>query len=237
MEVTTRTTRAARSSSFISAEKTAVHKNYKTINYSNNFLNHQDKIRVILSTKNHFSSTAIKKIPNNIAEFINLPLSKRINILVSDLVKNSWACTGFENAKQIPIIKMSNDISNLVTELRNYMFENFYLPVSNSEQGKTAYRIVRLLFDFYLDNEQFIPKTYYKAGQNIETGVADYICGMTDNFAIEEACGGEKNFDTADAEADEADARLHGTFHGPDDLPPRRGSGRPRRPLGRAAAH
>ena len=128
-----------------------------------------------------------KKIPNNIAEFINLPLSKRINILVSDLVKNSWACTGFHNTKDIPIIKMSKDISNLVTELRNYMFENFYLPVSNSEQGKTAYRIVRLLFEFYLDNQQFIPATYYKTGQNIERAVADYICGMTDNFAIEEA--------------------------------------------------
>jgi len=130
---------------------------------------------------------SIKKIPNNIAEFINLPLSKRINILVSDLVKNSWDCTGFDHTTRIPIIKMSNDISNLVTELRNYMFENFYLPVSNSEQGKTAYRIVRLLFDFYLDNEKFIPKTYYKAGQNIERAVTDYICGMTDNFAIEEA--------------------------------------------------
>ena len=107
--------------------------------------------------------------------------------MVSDLVKNSWDCTGFDHTTRIPIIKMSNDISNLVTELRNYMFENFYLPVSNSEQGKTAYRIVRLLFDFYLDNEKFIPKTYYKAGQNIERAVTDYICGMTDNFAIEEA--------------------------------------------------
>jgi len=129
----------------------------------------------------------LKQIPENIDIFFNIPRSERINIFVSDVVINSWNCTGNNQIKKAPFIKMSNNLSKSLTILRNYMFENFYLPVSDSKQGKAASKIIEVLFDYYLSNFEKIPNKKYLLNQDKNITVADFICGMTDLYAIKES--------------------------------------------------
>jgi|TARA_B110000263_G_scaffold151433_1_gene131468 dGTPase len=129
-----------------------------------------------------------KNIKGDIREFFNMEASKRINEFVTDVIVNSWDCNGDKQTSKIPIIKMSKDFSVRLIALRNFMFENFYLPVSDSVQGKTASKIVSTLFDYYYNNFEKIPKeSRFKLDLNDRaTSISDYICGMTDQFAVRE---------------------------------------------------
>jgi len=124
-----------------------------------------------------------KNIPEDIAYFFNLSRSERINLFVTDVIVESWDCTGKTSVKN-PYIKMSKDFSGSMIQLRDYMFENFYLPVSNSKQGKIAIKIINLLFDYYLKNYNEIPSKYLETEQEKEEKISDFICGMTDHYAI-----------------------------------------------------
>jgi len=124
-----------------------------------------------------------KNIPEDIGYFFNLSRSERINLFVTDVIVNSWDCSGKTSAKN-PYIKMSKSFSASMTQLRDYMFENFYLPVSNSEQGKIATKIIDFLFDYYLKNYNEIPSKYLEMEQEKEEKISDFICGMTDHYAI-----------------------------------------------------
>ena len=107
----------------------------------------------------------------------------RINIFVTDVVLNSWDCTGKTSIKD-PYIKMSDEFSKTMTLLRNFMFENFYLPVSDSKQGKIATKIINLLFSYYDENFSAIPDKYSQYDIEKEEKISNFICGMTDLYAI-----------------------------------------------------
>ncbi len=124
-----------------------------------------------------------KNIPSSIDYFFNLSRSERINYFVTDVIVSSWDCTG-KISKEIPYVKMSEKCSSSMTELRDYMFENFYLPVSDSLQGETANKIIKFLFNYFSDNFNKIPKKYLRKDQNNEEVISNFICGMTDHYAI-----------------------------------------------------
>tara|TARA_B110000438_G_scaffold264261_1_gene276806 strand:- start:8499 stop:9581 length:1083 start_codon:yes stop_codon:yes gene_type:complete len=127
-----------------------------------------------------------ENIKGDIRDFFIMESSKRINEFVTDLIVNSWDCNGDEKISKIPIIKMSKDFAERLTALRNFMFEHFYLPVSDSVQGKTASKIVNTLFDYYYNNFNKIPKELQLESNDKSISISDYICGMTDQFAVRE---------------------------------------------------
>jgi len=124
-----------------------------------------------------------KKISENISYFFKLSRAERINLFVTDLIMNSWDCTGKKSGNS-PYIKMSKEFSTSMTDLRDFMFENFYLPVSNSRQGEIATKIIEILFDYYFENYTEIPSKYLETKQTKEQIISDFICGMTDHYAI-----------------------------------------------------
>ena len=126
----------------------------------------------------------MKNINKDVREFFTMKRSERINIFVSDVVLSSWDCSGQTKTKDFPIIAMSKENSEKLTFLRNYMFENFYLPVSDSTQAKTAYKIVETLFHYYKENINELPNFKHNdKDDDLDRLIADYICGMTDHFA------------------------------------------------------
>lgn len=126
----------------------------------------------------------MKNMNKEVREFFTMKRSERINIFVSDVVLSSWDCSGQTKIKDLPIISMSKENSEKLTFLRNYMFENFYLPVSDSMQGQLANKIIKFLFNYYFENFKKIPTKYLKKEQNREEIISDFICGMTDHYAI-----------------------------------------------------
>ena len=124
-----------------------------------------------------------KNIPQDLIYFFDISRSERINIFVTDVVLNSWDCTGKTSTKD-PYIKMSDEFSKTMTLLRNFMFENFYLPVSDSKQGKIATKIINLLFSYYDENFSSMPHKYSQYDIEKNEKISNFICGMTDLYAI-----------------------------------------------------
>jgi dGTPase len=85
------------------------------------------------------------------------------------------------------LVSFSNKSKLLVAELKNFLYVNFY----NSEivrRGKNeAQAIVKFLISFLTKDHSTLPKNWQSKiiNQDIKKRVIiDYICGMTDQFAI-----------------------------------------------------
>ena len=125
----------------------------------------------------------LNSIPKQIIDYLGNKHSERVNTLVSNVIKNSLDCS-YENSNE-PWIRMSEDLIDIVTELRNFMFKNVYLPVSDSKPAKSAMKIVDLIFDFLVTNPDKVPEYLLNiCDGNIEKATIDYITGMTDDFAL-----------------------------------------------------
>jgi len=102
---------------------------------------------------------------------------RRINSMILDVVKQS---------ADSPEIRMSEPVMEQFERLRDFMFSHvYYNPVAKSEEHK-AKRVVEELFRYYLENTDRLADEYrkYLAIDGKERAVADYIAGMTDNYAI-----------------------------------------------------
>ena len=121
--------------------------------------------------------------------------SERVNALVIDVIEASWPATG-ENLEHghglnpgdsVPVITMSKELGEIVTGLRNWMFENVYLPIGETPTGRMAIEIVELLYNHYLEHPDDIPKDFPRVADTPERLAADMVCGMTDGFALAKA--------------------------------------------------
>ena len=104
---------------------------------------------------------------------------RRINSMILDVVQQSF---------DKPEIRMSEPILEQFEALRDFMFANVYHnPVAKSEEEK-AKRVVEELFSYYCAHADRLTDEYrkYLAIDGTERAVADYIAGMTDNYAIRE---------------------------------------------------
>ncbi|MFW5979101.1 MAG: deoxyguanosinetriphosphate triphosphohydrolase [Halanaerobium sp.] len=101
--------------------------------------------------------------------------SKRIDVMVRDLINSSW---------QQPEIKRSAEVKKATENLRTFLFENVYIgSEGKSEEGK-AKRLLKLLYEFFMENINYIPDEYLEFEKNHKQAVIDYIAGMTDRYAI-----------------------------------------------------
>ena len=125
-----------------------------------------------------------ENFPHEVGEILGNRHSERINTMVSDIIFNSWACTGITGIKDIPVISMSVKVRSAVNILREYMFQNVYIPEDNSEEGVIARDIINLLFQHYNTNKHLIPQEYNLRSETYAKAVIDYISGMTDQYAI-----------------------------------------------------
>ena len=104
---------------------------------------------------------------------------KRINTMILDVVQQS-------SGK--PIVKMSEPMYEQFDALRDFMFDNVYKnPKAKSEEEK-AKRVIHELFEYYLSHIHLLTGEYakYLETDGKERAVADYIAGMTDNYAVSE---------------------------------------------------
>ena len=128
-------------------------------------------------------------LPEKVNQVLGTYHSRRINSMVTDIISCSQhsmdkaTLTGSGN----PVIGMSDSVRDAMNILREHMFERVYIPEDLGEEGQTARRIIRLLFEYYNGSEGRMPEEYSKRSRNKEEGVIDYISGMTDHYAIRRA--------------------------------------------------
>ena len=135
------------------------------------YINHDidDAIRAGILTEN--------SLPKDCVEILGNSHGKRIDTMIKDVVSKSV---------DMPVIRMSDNITVCFNELRDFMFKNVYFnQVAKSEEQK-AKRVVEELYNYYYKNIDELPPEFLKYldidGKEVVT--ADYIACMTDNYAI-----------------------------------------------------
>ena len=118
-------------------------------------------------------------IPKELRNTLGNTTTKRFDCFTHDIIRNS---------ADINDIRMSDEIGEAMTELRNFMFERVYTnPKVKSEEVK-AERLVEFLYDYYLHNPDKLPSEYMmlvrERDTSLERAVCDYVSSMSDRYAV-----------------------------------------------------
>lgn len=117
-------------------------------------------------------------IPEELREILGKTHSKRINTMVTSVIRSST---------DSPVIRMDPEIQTATDRLRDFLFENVYTnPVAKSEEGK-AKELLAALFRYFSEHPEQMPELYRRnvEAEGVARCVCDYISGMTDRYAIE----------------------------------------------------
>jgi len=128
-------------------------------------------------------------LPERANQVLGTSHSERVNSLVKGIVKESWPASGLahEQPEQKPFISMDPEARAAMMELRDYMFQNIYLPLGDTRQSEVGRDVVKLLYHHFAENAGEIPPPYFGPGTDPERAAVDYVSGMTDHYAIRQA--------------------------------------------------
>lgn len=126
-------------------------------------------------------------LPSLVTRILGTRHSQRINVMVTDVVEASWPCTGEDAGSITPVIAMSPRVREALNTLRAFMFERVYLPSNTSIQGRKAREIVAFLYEYYAAHPDQVPEEYRRREEPPERMAADFVSGMTDQYALRRA--------------------------------------------------
>ena len=106
--------------------------------------------------------------------------SQRINTMVCDIIEHSWAARDYAN--QNPTVGMSPRILEATNNLREFLFKQVYEPKDRA--ADKAREVIRLLYKYFVEQEDRLPPEYRFYSDDTERRVVDYIAGMTDQYAL-----------------------------------------------------
>jgi dGTPase len=125
---------------------------------------------------------------------IHETVRRMINTLVVDLCKHSAdniakiKPQSIQDIRQAPqLIGFSSDVARQNLELKRFLRHNLYQHYKVNRMSAKAERIVRELFEGFINNIGLLPQEFQVYAEiNKPRAVADYIAGMTDRYAIRE---------------------------------------------------
>ena len=131
------------------------------------YINHDidDAVRAGLLTPDDLPQTPI--------EILGDTGSRRIDMLVHDLV---------ENSEQRGDIVQGEEVGGAMTELRAWMFERVYLGPEATREHVKIRAVIKSLFDYYCAHPDEIPGSIPPG--DVPRRVTDYLAGMTDRYCI-----------------------------------------------------
>ena len=118
-----------------------------------------------------------------------------ITAMTADLVQTSAALLQEAAPKSIddvraapPLIRFSPQMRAETTALKRFLYANLYRHFQVNRMRVKASRIVRELFEAFLQDPVLLPNDYQVEGDPMRQArkIADYIAGMTDRYAIRE---------------------------------------------------
>lgn len=118
-------------------------------------------------------------LPAEYTDILGHSVKARLNTMIRDMITASM-----EKGE----ITQSEDIRRSMMELRRFMFLEVYeSPVVKSQERK-AQNMLKMLYEYYMEHGELIPDSYrilLEAGEKKEIVTADYISGMTDQYAVQ----------------------------------------------------
>lgn len=142
-------------------------------------------------------NTVRQKYPALIGRrLIHETVRRMINALVVDVCQQSQANIAKANPANIDevrnspmLIGFSLEMREQQAELKRFLRTNLYQHYRVNRMSAKAQRIVRELFEVFMNDASLLPDDYQKQAstdQDKARAVADYIAGMTDRYAIRE---------------------------------------------------
>ena len=112
--------------------------------------------------------------------------SQRINTMVWDTVRASWAASGEVSMKEgeVPSITVTAPLREVMRDLWDFLWERVYRPRGKGRESQVARRVLTFLYEHFCRNPGEVPAGHLDRGEAIERGVVDYIAGMTDYYAL-----------------------------------------------------
>jgi dGTPase len=137
------------------------------------------------------------------AEYPGLPgrralyetIRRMITAMTVDLVEASSALIREAAPQNIddvragpPLIRFSSEMRAETTALKRFLHANLYRHFQVNRMRVKASRVVRELFDAFMQDPVLLPPDYQVQGDVMKQArkIADYIAGMTDRYAIRE---------------------------------------------------
>ena len=127
---------------------------------------------------------SVDDLPEEVNTRFGKSHASRINSLVCDIVDASWGATGEDNGQVDAEIVMSDDGRRLMNLLREFMFDNVYMPINGNAESTLAREIMEMLHGYLTENPDQIPDIYFLHEESVGQAVIDYLSGMTDYYAI-----------------------------------------------------
>ena len=139
----------------------------------------------------------------NNRQMIHEIIRRMINVMVVDLIdtsRNNITAARLESLQDVrkqkqPLIAFSDEMSALNLELKQFLRENLYQHYRVHRMSRKAVDILTALFDAFMNDIKILPPENREqcrvmqtelGDEGIARGVADYIAGMTDRYAIVE---------------------------------------------------
>ncbi len=129
-----------------------------------------------------------KQIPSPIKKQVGKTSSNRLGMMVIDLIENTLSSGGQQ-------LKMSLEMLQIINELRSFLFTNVYEIDKVHRDFVKSKKILKELYNYFLENEEIILITNskhewiqeidYKDDCSQERQVCDFIAGMTDRYALD----------------------------------------------------
>lgn len=86
-----------------------------------------------------------------------------------------------------PLVRLSEVMVEQVLQLKQFLLNTLYRHHSVMRMNAKAQRIIRELFNAFIDNPRLLPPDYQAHGDQSQARmIANYIAGMTDRYAIKE---------------------------------------------------
>lgn len=127
---------------------------------------------------------------------IHETIRRMINALVVDLIAASSErieSAGLHSVEDVraagPLITFSENLGREAALLKRFLRLNLYQHYQVNRMTSKARRIVRELFDAFVEEPRLLPPDYQRSDgqeQHQARKIADYIAGMTDRYAMRE---------------------------------------------------
>ena len=135
----------------------------------------------------------IKSLDNKVAR--NYFTRAIINYLVLDLLKETEQqlshvkFKSYEDIIHNPsfLVKFSPHVNENVSQIKSYLYDNFYTSNFVYNNRSEAEKILVFIIEFLKNNTSALPDSWKKKITNEHSKkqtIVDYVCGMTDQYAI-----------------------------------------------------
>jgi len=133
-----------------------------------------------------------KDLPQGLTSVLGSTSSERMQTMILSVISSSWKVTGLYDPNPISdepdiYISVTDPVASAIEELREFLFQNVYLPVSDSFAGEQARAIMQILYNYYQNNAEELPSPKGSIEPDISLRIQDFVSGMTDQYAIAKA--------------------------------------------------